>query len=709
MSLTPKVSILVPICNVEKYLDECLSSLINQTLTDIEIICLNDGSTDSSLSIVKKYAKHDPRIVIVDKNNTGYGDTMNIGIKKSHGQYIGILESDDWAEPNMYEELYKLATENKSDIVKSNFYYYYTDLSQNSKQWNAKMGGIWNNDLKKIITEHDELARIIPDSDNKITVCPREDYEWIFYQKPCIWSAIYKRDFITKNKISFLPTPGASYQDTGFNFKALAMANKVTLTTDAFVHYRQDNEKSSMNNPGKVMCVVDEHHSIADFIKGYPQKNDHLKEIANIVKFNGYLWNLQRLSIDLAKQFITVMSNELAEDRDNNAINWQLIDETNTRILNEIIDNPDRYIRRLECQKLAKISVIVPIYNVHLYIAECLEALTHQTFTDVEIVCIDDGCKDQSVEIVEKYWQQDPRIQLIHQDNCGQSVARNVGIACSHAEYIMFCDSDDTFNRDMCKIMYDSMTNNDVDLVICGTNIEYHSNYDMKRSDRLYYSLKFSGIKQISNETLINTDVSVWNKIYKRSIINKYSIKFPINMLYEDYYFVKSYMLLSKSIYYESKKLYNYKRHAGSIMTNTFNNANLHAIDHFIVYTMLFNNVLKKYALINNYSQFITKEFDESFSFSWRYLPEHKRGDLYNMARVFLRSNSSFLDDKSKNYIYKIIPHLTFKQKIKQSIKRLYKRFSPNYRNRVAIEDELARINSNLCTLSSVISSTHEE
>ena len=120
---SPKISILVPICNVEKYLDECLVSLTNQTMKDIEIICLDDGSTDNSLSIIKRYAKNDTRIVIISKENSGYGDTMNLGIKKARGKYIGIVESDDFAEQDMFQKLYNIAQENDyPDVVKSNFY-----------------------------------------------------------------------------------------------------------------------------------------------------------------------------------------------------------------------------------------------------------------------------------------------------------------------------------------------------------------------------------------------------------------------------------------------------------------------------------------------------------------------------------------------------------------------------------------------------------
>ena len=95
----PKVSILVPCYNVEKYLKQCLDSIVNQTLQDIEIICINDGSTDSTLDIIKQYAKNDDRFVVIDKQNEGYGKSMNRGLDAATGEYIGIVESDDWIEP----------------------------------------------------------------------------------------------------------------------------------------------------------------------------------------------------------------------------------------------------------------------------------------------------------------------------------------------------------------------------------------------------------------------------------------------------------------------------------------------------------------------------------------------------------------------------------------------------------------------------------
>ena len=123
---TPKVSVVIPCYNVEKYLRQCLDSVVNQTLKDLEIICVNDGSKDSTLDIIKEYAAKDPRVSYIDKPNAGYGDSMNKGFAKATGEYIGIIESDDYAELDMFEKMYTCVKKHDLDVVKSGFFYYYS-------------------------------------------------------------------------------------------------------------------------------------------------------------------------------------------------------------------------------------------------------------------------------------------------------------------------------------------------------------------------------------------------------------------------------------------------------------------------------------------------------------------------------------------------------------------------------------------------------
>ncbi len=272
----PAISILVPIYNVERYLNQCLDSLVNQTLKDIEIICLNDGSTDSSLDIIKKFAEEDKRIIIIDKPNSGYGDSMNIGLKRAKGEYIGIVESDDYIELDAFEKLYFLAKTYNAEVVRAN---YYTNKDGKDKK----------------------LYYVNPVDAGKIVDPAR--HTWIFYQAPAIWSAIYKKDLLDNNDIRFLPTPGASYQDTGFNFKVWAVTKRAYFTTEAFLHYRTDNEASSVNNPGKVMNVCYEYEEIEKYLKEH-RRFEELGTIMEVAKFGAYYWNLLRLKANLLPDFI---------------------------------------------------------------------------------------------------------------------------------------------------------------------------------------------------------------------------------------------------------------------------------------------------------------------------------------------------------------------------------------------------------------------
>lgn len=285
MSGDIKVSVVVPIYGVEKYLNQCVDSILAQTLKEIEVILVDDGSKDRCPEIVDEYAKKDSRVVAVHQPNGGYGRAVNHGIELARGEYIGIVESDDWIEPDMYSTLYAKAKKYDVDVVKSNFYGYIAKTNTNTK------------------------VIVIPTEDEKKVICPRQ-FQRIFWSMPCIWAAIYKKDFLYNNHIMFLETPGASYQDTSFNFKVWAMSEKVYLFSDAFLHYRQDNENSSVNSPQKVFCVCDEYREIERFSKLNRQVYDELKYLIPRLKYATYQWNFERLTFPLNWNFLRVYSKE---------------------------------------------------------------------------------------------------------------------------------------------------------------------------------------------------------------------------------------------------------------------------------------------------------------------------------------------------------------------------------------------------------------
>lgn len=312
--MTPKLSILVPIYNVADYLAECLTSLLDQTLTDLEIICINDGSTDHSLKIAKHFQRQDPRISIIDKANSGYGDSMNLGLSRARGEYVGILEPDDWIEPTAFERLYTVAQKHHADVVKAN---YYRTRTHHRK-------GPRHTPVTEITTE---------------TVLDTDPHPQLFQLAPAIWSAIYRRDFLRKNKITFLPTPGASYQDLSFSFKVWTLSQRTVLLPEAFVHYRVDNANSSVNNPGKVNCVVEEYAEIETFLceRGlFPQYG----AIMNAAKFRNYHWNFQRLSPKLAKTFFQTWRQELLAAREDQLLDRTLYSRKDWAALQTILKHP---------------------------------------------------------------------------------------------------------------------------------------------------------------------------------------------------------------------------------------------------------------------------------------------------------------------------------------------------------------------------------
>ena len=315
----PKVSVLVPICNVERYLEECLDSLVAQSFTDFEVLCINDGSTDGSLAIIHRYMEADARFRVIDKPNSGYGASMNMGLANAIGEYIAILESDDFFEPNALELLVDAAERNQSDVVKADFYLY----------WSTPQ-------------ERDELFRIVDEQEVGRTVRPIDDLA-IFFRKPSIWSALYRTSFLRDNGIDFLETPGASYQDAGFNFKVWASAARATFIADPILHYRQDNEKSSVNSAEKVYCVCDEYASMASFVNDRLDGDPRLMGILECMKFDSYMWNYDRLSGDLRGDFIVRASSEFADDLDKGLVDFRLFDPWTAADLRLLASDPERF------------------------------------------------------------------------------------------------------------------------------------------------------------------------------------------------------------------------------------------------------------------------------------------------------------------------------------------------------------------------------
>lgn len=225
---TPDVSVILPIFNTERYLDQALDSVSEQSLRSIEIICVNDGSTDGSLEIMQVHAAQDSRIRIIDKQNEGYGASCNRGISEARGRYIAILEPDDWIESNMLADMIALADsfDQDIDIVKTPYWRIWMPDTPEQRKVNCS----YRSRIKPAMqpfTIHD------PGVTHLLT------------HHPSIWSAIYRTDFLKEHGIRFLPIPGAGWADNPFLYETLLQAKTIAYLDQPYYCYREETPEKS--------------------------------------------------------------------------------------------------------------------------------------------------------------------------------------------------------------------------------------------------------------------------------------------------------------------------------------------------------------------------------------------------------------------------------------------------------------------------------
>lgn len=242
----PKVSVIVPIYNVEKYLEKCINSLLSQTLEDIQIILVNDGSKDNSGNIAKEYEKNNKdRVIYVEKENGGLSDARNYGLKYATGDFIAFLDSDDYIEKNAYEEMYNKAIEENADYVECDFIWEFPNKIRVDKQYPYK---------------------------NK--------KEMLSFVRVVAWNKLIKRQLIIDNNLEF--PKGLRYEDVEFTYKLIPFINKFAYVDKPFIHYVQ--RKGSIANvqnerTAEIFTVLD---NVIEFYK----KNNIYEKYRDELEYN---------------------------------------------------------------------------------------------------------------------------------------------------------------------------------------------------------------------------------------------------------------------------------------------------------------------------------------------------------------------------------------------------------------------------------------
>ena len=242
----PKVSVIVPIYNVEKYLEKCINSLLSQTLEDIQIILVNDGSKDNSGNIAREYEKNNKnRIIYVEKENGGLSDARNHGLKYATGDFIAFLDSDDYIEKNAYEEMYNKAIEENADYVECDFIWEFPNKIRVDKQYPYK---------------------------NK--------KEMLSFVRVVAWNKLIKRQLITDNNLEF--PKGLRYEDVEFTYKLIPFVNKFAYVDKPFIHYVQ--------REGSIATVQNERtaeiFTVLDNVIEFYKKNNIYEEYGDELEYN---------------------------------------------------------------------------------------------------------------------------------------------------------------------------------------------------------------------------------------------------------------------------------------------------------------------------------------------------------------------------------------------------------------------------------------
>lgn len=224
-----KLSVIIPVYNVQKYLPQCLDSILNQTFKDIEVICIDDGSTDDSLAILNDYALRDSRLKILTQSNSGPANARNLGIKVATSDVITFLDSDDWiASENAFEEIYNKFIENDVDLLVFDHY-----------EYNNKKNALKHNNQRRFVFKYNKK-----DYERKLSF---EDFrKYIFRFSPFPWNKFYKRQFLIENEI-FFPMDLVAGEDSAFAMYAIMYSQSIYITDKKYIVYRTDLETSLTN------------------------------------------------------------------------------------------------------------------------------------------------------------------------------------------------------------------------------------------------------------------------------------------------------------------------------------------------------------------------------------------------------------------------------------------------------------------------------
>lgn len=543
MNTNPLVSVIVPVYNAAKYLRQTLDSICGQTLKDIEIILVDDGSTDESLSILKEYEQADSRITVLQQQNQYAGVARNNGMKIAKGKYFSFLDADDLFEPAMLEKMVSRAEETNADVVLCKA----DTFDQN----------VYNEGEAK---PHNRQNRyhLLGDIDKR-SFCPRLEVPSQLYQFTFgfAWDKLFRASTVRKYGYSFDPIPQCN--DAGFAHSMIACADVCSIVEETLIHYRILNESVSHRTDREVSTPT--------------ALLTMKKNLMALSPCSEAINSLKRMAVIYAGGQLCNANNKYRE----NYIQ-RLIKEIEPEFL-FLNERPEFYPERwafdiYRSMVAPDISVVVPIYNAELYLHECLSSLKCQTYRNIEIICVNDGSTDSSLEILQNFAQnKDRRIRIINVPNGGYGKAMNLGLRAARGKYFAILEPDDYLPPNAYEILIKLAESHDLEIVR-GKFCRFHTNEQGERVFKPEADYKHPNkVMRPRDEHIYfySMSLATWTCLYNRDFLTKQDISYHESpgASYQDTGFFMQAFGYAERVMFTNETVYMYRTDNAASSTNT--------------------------------------------------------------------------------------------------------------------------------------------
>lgn len=502
----PIVSVIMPVYNGETYLRQCLDSVVNQTLKEIEIICVDDGSSDRSVEILKEYAAKDERVMVLQQANAGAGAARNNGLSKASGKYLSFLDSDDFFETDMLEKAVEKIAADRADFVVFRCDHYLNDTNTFKKAAYT---------LKK-----QTLPPYTPFNFRQITDNVFKAFVgWA-------WDKVYDREFVMKHNLKFQEQRTSN--DMLFVFSALVLAKRITYLDTVLAHQRRNNGESLSNTREKSwFCFYNALKALRDVLKEKGLYEELRKDFVNYaVHFS--LWNLNTITGECYEKLYTKLHEEWFEELEVTGHDEAYFyNKTEYKQLADIL----RYDFK---EYNTKLSVVIPVYNAEKYIRQCLDSILTKQKIALEVICVDDCSTDGTPAVLKEYQDKYENVTVIRNEtNLYAGTCRNKGLMAAKGQYVHFLDSDDYVVDNVYEKLYTLAKENDLDWVKTtsegfddetGETIE-NPRYSMEKMYEGFFGTLLD-FQHFPKKFMDYMAVVPWNGIYKRHFLLEKNIRF---------------------------------------------------------------------------------------------------------------------------------------------------------------------------------------